>query len=105
MCGTCIETDLEPAATWTRAQIAEVTKRIRVETLQRNRMRPEPWPICIRCEMPVNPTEADDIYRRQCVTCGLNKLEQLFRRLTEARGRRRRRRALKRIARFAKTGK
>jgi hypothetical protein len=108
MCVTCVD-DVQaepvPAVSLSRAQKAELMKRIRFKALERNRLRPEPFPICIRCEMPIDPGEADDIYRRQCVTCGLNKLEQLYCRLTEARGRKARKKATRRLVRFARTGK
>jgi hypothetical protein len=111
MCVVCVDTEaeteleLEPTSTWSPKQLARVADKVRIESLETNRRRLDPWPICESCEGPIHPTERETIYPREHSNCGLGHLERLFWKLVKARGRRRRRHALKRIARFARTGR
>jgi hypothetical protein len=108
MCVTCVE-DVEttppPAATYSRGRLAELHAQVRVEALETNRQRPRPWPICLDCGGPIHKADRFELYPQRHSNCGLNRLERLFGKLMKARGRRRRRRAVKRLLRFARTGR
>jgi hypothetical protein len=88
-----------------RSRIQEVNEMILRDTLEENRRRPEPWPICADCGRPVHPQDREDIYPRNCSLCGLNRLERLFWKLSKARGRKARKKATRRLVRFARTGR
>jgi hypothetical protein len=65
------------------------------------RLQPH-WPICFGCSFPFHPQESDPLYGGRCLSCGINAIEQAFRRLVEARTAAERRAALKRILRLAR---
>ncbi len=89
MCSTC-------------ADVKRIGRLVHARALEKNRLRPEPFPVCEHCETVVHPDDVHEMYGRRCLTCGVSKLEKLFFRLWSARGRRARRRALRRIARLAR---
>jgi hypothetical protein len=108
MCVTCaddVATDIEPVMSWSNEQVARVDEMIRLEGLERHRLMPKKYPICTRCERVFHAAETEPMYHGQCLFCGVNRLERLFFKLWKARGRKARRKAIRRIQRFARTGR
>jgi hypothetical protein len=109
MCVTCVDesTDLEVLDTEpiSRERIAKLDAILRREGLERHRLEPATYPICPRCERAFHATESEPMYNGQCMMCGLNFLERLYWKLWKSSGRKARRRALKRLERFARTGR
>ena len=88
-----------------KAEVKRIRRLVLAEALERNRLRPKPWPICPSCERVVCRSETHAMYGDQCLCCGINKLEKLFFRLWKARGRRARKAALRRIGRLARSAR
>lgn len=73
------------------------------ELRRRNALQPIPCPECIKCGWPVDERDMDDLlFRKHCFTCGLNRLEDLLRRIVRRKGRKATIKALKRLARRGK---
>jgi hypothetical protein len=72
---------------------------IRRRARHRNAARRAPLPTCKTCRFPIAPEESEKyLYGRRCNTCGLNRLEDLLRRIVDRRGRRRTWQALRQLA-------
>jgi hypothetical protein len=89
----------------TELDIETVRGIVRRESLERNRLLPEPWPICSECGGPIPPDDLEEIYPFEHSTCGINHLERLFFEIASACSRKKQRAALRRLGRYARTGR
>jgi hypothetical protein len=76
------------------ADLEQLVKRLRKE----NRASADPWPVCKKCNLPLDPTDFHWLFRSLCSSHGLDRLERLARKAARARGRRQFVRALRRLA-------
>jgi transposase-like protein len=70
--------------------------------LRRNARRRHPSPICRSCNRPFDREDRDPFDKHVCTTCGINRLEKAVRRLFQARGKKARKRALRRLMSLSK---
>jgi hypothetical protein len=107
MCVTCVDesVDLQLSERATPERMKAIEATVRLESLERHRLTPEKFPICERCNRVYCASETEPMYNGQCLYCGLNRLEKLFFRLWKARGRKAEKKALRRLRRFARTGR
>ena len=74
-------------------------KATRRRLLAANRVSESPLPVCKKCRHPIVAEEVHWLFGALCDNHGINRLEDLVRRIVDVRGRRRALRALKRLGR------
>ncbi len=97
------ETEEEPAIERAYARVTPTDEELRAaaiaEMRRRNASRPVPDPVCIKCGFPTAERDMDDIFRKECATCGINHLVDLIERIVRHKGHKKAIKALKKLAR------
>jgi hypothetical protein len=87
-------TEQEAQASAKRVKLKHLVKRLRKD----NRDSPSPWPLCKKCNVPLDPVDMHWLFRGRCDSHGIGRLEDLVRRIVRVHGRRRTIRILRQLA-------
>jgi hypothetical protein len=75
----------------------EAERELKRDLLGGNEHRPKPWPVCLKCRMPVDPSDMHWLIPDYCDSHGVNRLERIVSRVARRHGRKLTLRLLKQL--------
>jgi hypothetical protein len=61
-------------------------KRVTADYLAWNASRPDPWPLCPTCGLPMDSMESEPLYPTLCGCCGFDRLYRIIEAITSTWG-------------------